>query len=320
MTVVNAQNIQDAQDAKRVNPAAHFVGGTVTAQGFELKDKPWIDVSKCPEMRHLELKEDGLHLGAALSLRELEASPALAQQYPLLTEALQHVANPQTRAQATVGGALCQELRCPYYKHAAYKCLQKGGTECFATGEEGFPFAIINNQTCAGLNASTLGTTLLALGARLSIDNPLMAPQSNRDITMSQFYKVKKDMPQTHQLDANDLITQILLPKESAGNLQKYVRLAARSQADWAEIEIALNAQISADRIEWVRVVVGAVALQPVRLLGLEKTLQGRLPGDIISPKAWAHNLPTFTPLAGQDYRIAMLKNTLQAMFEEAFS
>ena len=84
MTVVNAQNIQDAQDAKLVNPAAHFVGGTVTAQGFELKDKPWIDVSKCPEMRHLELKEDGLHLGAALSLRELEASSGACTTVPLI--------------------------------------------------------------------------------------------------------------------------------------------------------------------------------------------------------------------------------------------
>ena len=113
----NAQNIQDAQDAKRVNPKAFWVGGALTGQGHVLKDQAWIDVSQCPEMLSCNLEEGEAHLGAAMSLAAVLGHSGLQEKYPILNQALQHIANPQTRAQATLAGALCQEIRCPYFKH-----------------------------------------------------------------------------------------------------------------------------------------------------------------------------------------------------------
>jgi xanthine dehydrogenase YagS FAD-binding subunit len=319
MTVVNAQNIQDAQDAKRVNPKAFWVGGAVTGQGPVLKDQAWIDVSQCPEMLSCNLEEGEAHLGAAMSLAAVLDHSGLQEKYPIFNQALQHIANPQTRAQATLAGALCQEIRCPYFKHEDYHCVKKGGDSCFAKGDEGFPFALLNNESCAGLHASTLGACLLAMNATMTVVNQTGSDPAVKALSLEDFFKVKPNSLADNQLVAGDLITQIHLQENEQGNTQRYFRLAARSQADWAEVEIVLNAHVVDQRIQWVRVVAGALARQPMRLHALEYFLKGRSVAQAKKVKVWEHALPSFTPLKGQDYRIAMLKNTLSSVFQEAF-
>ena len=318
MTIVNAQNIQDAHDAKRVNEKALWVGGAVTGKGPVLQDQVWIDISQCPEMLNCDVQEKGAYLGAALSLATLEHHVALKEKFPALNHAIGHIANPQTRARATLSGALCQEVRCPYFKHADYQCAKKGGEGCFAKGDEGFPFALLNNQRCAGLHASTLGAALLALNARLTVQNRQGAQVVEKKLDMDTFFKMPSNALADNQLVPGDLITQIHLQEQ--GNTQRYFRLAARSQADWAEIEVVLNAHVVERRIEWIRLAVGALARQPIRLLALESFLKGRGVADAQKVKSWEHTLPTFAPLKGQDYRIPMLKNSLTSVLQEAFS
>lgn len=49
----------------------------------------------------------GLSLGSMVPFRDLERDPVIARKYPLLAQAVSHLANPQVRNVATVGGNLC---------------------------------------------------------------------------------------------------------------------------------------------------------------------------------------------------------------------
>ena len=48
-------------------------------------------------------------------------------------------ASPQIRSVATIGGNVVQRSRCWYYRLESFRCLKKGGDECFAwTGENSY--------------------------------------------------------------------------------------------------------------------------------------------------------------------------------------
>jgi NADPH-dependent glutamate synthase beta subunit-like oxidoreductase len=89
------------------------------------------------------LREDGegLKVGALATLAEIERSPAVRERYALLADAARSVASPQVRNMATIGGNICQEPRCWYYRYPedGFHCLRKGGRECSALlGENRF--------------------------------------------------------------------------------------------------------------------------------------------------------------------------------------
>ena len=83
-------------------------------------------------MDELSPGADGLEIGAMVRLRRLETDPAVQNDYGLLALAAKSVASPQLRNMGTVGGNICQEPRCWYYRYPdnGFHCLRKGGDYC----------------------------------------------------------------------------------------------------------------------------------------------------------------------------------------------
>ncbi len=78
-------------------------------------------------------EEDGkLIIGAMSRLSDIEASDVIREKYPVLWEAAHQVASPQLRHMATIGGNICQEPRCWYYRYQddKFHCMRKGGDLC----------------------------------------------------------------------------------------------------------------------------------------------------------------------------------------------
>jgi carbon-monoxide dehydrogenase medium subunit len=67
----------------------------------------FVDVKGIPELRAVELRPDGLHLGAAVSCWELSHEAELLALYPGLMEAAALIGSMQIQGRATVGGNLC---------------------------------------------------------------------------------------------------------------------------------------------------------------------------------------------------------------------
>ncbi|MGY1694391.1 MULTISPECIES: FAD binding domain-containing protein [unclassified Geodermatophilus] len=65
-----------------------------------------VDISRVPALRTLERSDGHLRLGAGLRLRDLEHSPEVREQVPLLAAAAATVGDRQVRARATVGGTV----------------------------------------------------------------------------------------------------------------------------------------------------------------------------------------------------------------------
>lgn len=65
-----------------------------------------VDVAGLPGLDTITLDDDELRLGARVRWRDIEHHPMLASRYPLLLEAVRHVAHYQIRNRGTVGGSL----------------------------------------------------------------------------------------------------------------------------------------------------------------------------------------------------------------------
>ena len=138
-TYTKPDSVSDAVAARQKSESGKFLaGGTDLIGVINEKIK-----EECPDML-VSLKGSGLdyireedgevRIGAMTSLADLERSELIAEAFPVLQQAAHQVASPQIRHMATIGGNLCQEPRCWYYRYQndKFHCMRKGGELCNA--------------------------------------------------------------------------------------------------------------------------------------------------------------------------------------------
>jgi carbon-monoxide dehydrogenase medium subunit len=65
-----------------------------------------VDIGGIEELKHIEVKNGAVHVGALVTHADLEASEAVAKHVPLLAQAVPHVAHAAIRNRGTLGGSL----------------------------------------------------------------------------------------------------------------------------------------------------------------------------------------------------------------------
>jgi carbon-monoxide dehydrogenase medium subunit len=98
-----------ALKAERGEDAKFLAGGhsLIPLMKFRLAaPSALIDISRLAELRHLQQENGGLRLGAGLRYRDLELSPVVREQLPLLAAAVATVGDRQVRARGTIGGSV----------------------------------------------------------------------------------------------------------------------------------------------------------------------------------------------------------------------
>ncbi|MCC2256138.1 FAD-dependent oxidoreductase [Ruminococcus sp. CLA-AA-H200] len=80
---------------------------------------------------------DQIAIGAITKLKDVVSSEELSKSCVALNEAAHTVASPLIRNIGTIGGNICQDVRCWYYRYpedggGILNCARKGGSECYA--------------------------------------------------------------------------------------------------------------------------------------------------------------------------------------------
>jgi NADPH-dependent glutamate synthase beta subunit-like oxidoreductase/CO/xanthine dehydrogenase FAD-binding subunit len=142
----DAKTVEEAVELLRGNRSKLIAGGTDLLG--KLKDRVLptypevlINIKGIPGLDSIERDEEGVTIGALAKLADIASSTLVKKEYPMLAEAAQSVAVPQIRNMGTIGGNLCQDVRCWYYRFpheigGRILCYLKGGNGCYAqTGE-----------------------------------------------------------------------------------------------------------------------------------------------------------------------------------------
>ncbi|MGN0373028.1 MAG: FAD-dependent oxidoreductase [Enterocloster sp.] len=81
-------------------------------------------------------EEGGVRIGAMTKLTALTESKIIREKFPMVAEAAHSVATPLIRNIATIGGNICQDVRCWFYRYpheigGRLDCARKGGEICY---------------------------------------------------------------------------------------------------------------------------------------------------------------------------------------------
>ena len=223
----------------------------------------------------IEAGPQGLRLGAAATMAEVAAHPAVIQQFPVISEALLNSASPQVRNQATMGGNLLQRTRCPYFRDVGYSACNKRspGSGCAAIGGENRWHAVLGtSDSCIAANASDLAVALVALDAAVEV----RAAAGQRSVPLIDFHRLPGATPHIETvLEPSDVITAITVPASPTARRSHYLRVRDRASFEFAVVSAAVALDMDGARIRQARVALGGVGTKPWRVPRVEAALAG---------------------------------------------
>ncbi len=211
-----------------------------------------------------------LVIHALTTVAEIAENQDVRQHLPALAAAAEHAATPQIRNVATIGGNLCQQPRCWYYRSQDYHCLKKGGATCYAVHGDNRYHAIFGAGACHIVHPSNLAGPLMAYGAAVELVRQADGKPTRRSVTLEDFYRVPANPQHTeHTLEPGELIEEVVVPLAAAGPRSAYVEVREKQSFDWPLVSCAANLN-AADQ---PRIILGAVAPIPWRLKAAEQQL-----------------------------------------------
>jgi NADPH-dependent glutamate synthase beta subunit-like oxidoreductase/CO/xanthine dehydrogenase FAD-binding subunit len=145
---VNAKTVKEAIKLLKNNRgrAKLMAGGTDLLS--TLKDnilpvypETIVNIKTVSKLDYISEDAGSLKIGALARLEAIAQSPVVKKNYKLLAEAAEAVATPQVRRMGSIGGNLCQDVRCWYYRYphsvgGRILCYLKGGKGCYALTRE----------------------------------------------------------------------------------------------------------------------------------------------------------------------------------------
>ncbi len=214
-----------------------------------------------------------LRLGSMTTLADLAADADLQAAAPMMVEAIARIASPQLRNVTTVAGNLLQRPRCLYFRHPLIDCFKKGGDGCpAATSEARIPRALFGAGPCRAVHPSDLATVLVALDAQLEV----IGSTGPRTIRMESLYDgAERNAAGEAALDFGEIVTAILL-RVGRPSSQAFEKAMVRGANEFAMASAAVAIDVASDVIRDCRVVLGGIALRPVRCVDAERLAVGR--------------------------------------------
>ncbi|MDD3654480.1 MAG: xanthine dehydrogenase family protein subunit M [Desulfotomaculaceae bacterium] len=267
-----------------------------------------INIKTIPGLNTIEENDGGINIGALTKLVDIINSPLIKKNCPVLKETARTVASPQIRNVATLGGNLCQDTRCWYYRYpdgigGMIKCFRKGGKTCHAVPGENQYHAIMGAKKCFAVCPSDTAVALTALGAVLTV----AGTKGTRTLPVEEFYT-----PLGNMLALDEMITSVNIPKPDPAAEQAFLKFTLRKPIDFAIVSVAsvitLDQGICAD----ARIILGAVAPTPVRAHKAEEYLKGKKLSDDTAAEAAMLATVGANPLSKNIYKLEIVKTLVK--------
>lgn len=222
--------------------------------------------------------EQGMRLGAGVTLTTLAEHPVVLQHYPALATAAGSVSTPQLRNMGTIGGNLLLDTRCNYYnqtefwRHSIDYCMKKDGDVCLVAP---------GSPRCWAISSADTAPVLVSLDAQVR----LVSVRGERVLPVRELFRDDGINPYTREAD--EILSEIILPPAD-GWRSVYLKLRRRGSFDFPILGVAVALRFAADQtIAGARITLGAVASHPVEATDAATLLTGqRLTPELITEVA----------------------------------
>ena len=250
---------------------------------------------------------DGLKIGALTRLEDIAAHPAVCRHYPALAQAAGRAASPHLREMGTLGGNVCQDIRCWYYRHPhnRFPCLRKGGGRCYAMDGENRYHSIFGptvKDGCYAVHPSDTAPALIALGAR--------ANTSKRTVDTEDLFAIKVNG--TTVLDSDEIVIDFEIPPPPENACSAFVKFALRKTIDFPIVNCAALISTQEDRVTDAKICLNAVYVRPHRATESEAALLGQPVNEGTAEAAGQAAVAEAEPLEHNGYMVQIAKTMVK--------
>lgn len=311
----NATSVDEAVSLLRAyqGKAKLIAGGTDLLGSLKddiLPDYPEavINIKTIPGLDIIHENGEGLRIGPSARLTEIAQSPVIRKKYPALSEAAETVATPEIRNMATLGGNLCQDTRCWYYRYphemgGRILCYRKGTGPCHALKGDNRYHAIMGGKACFAVCPSDMAIALTALNARFKI----AGPERDRDVRVKDAYNALGSV-----LEPDEFLAEIHIPQSPKGAKQTFIKFTLRKPVDFAIVSVASVIRVEKDVCKDATIALGAVAPTPIRAIDAEELLKGRVIDAKTAERAAEAAVSGAKPMSMNAYKIEITKTLVK--------
>lgn len=309
---IDAHSLEEASTILSSSTTACCIAGGTDLLGC-LKDELWLDypetvvnLKSIPGLDSITEDEDGLHIGALVTLTQLAESSLVREKYTGLAQAASKTASILLRNMGTIAGNICQENRCWYYRYpdklgGKIPCIRKGGKKCLAVPGDHRMHSIYGQvKRCIAVNPSDTAPAFIALNA--------IVKTTSRDIAIDTFFSAEHGKQSTI-LDAGEIVQEIFVPKSRATSA--FVKIAYRKSIDFAMVNCAVAVTFNGNIVESARLCLNGVFNNPIRCIDAEEFLVGRILDEKTAVQAGEIALATAKPTTQTAYKVPMAARAL---------
>jgi xanthine dehydrogenase YagS FAD-binding subunit len=309
-THIDARTVDEAVSAlKRYGNRAGIIAGGTDLLG-KMKDEvlpnypeALINIKTIPGLDFLKEETGLLRIGALTLLGDIEKEPLIRKRYAALSQAAARTASPHIREMGTLGGNLCQDIRCWYYRNPnnRFPCLRKGGGRCYAIEGDNRYHSIMGGSVeggCYAVHPSDMAPALIALNAAVIT--------TKRTIPIENFFQI--DVAKTTVLDSDEIVTEIQAPEPAAGSRSIFLKFAIRKSIDFPIVNCAAMIATSSEKVIAARICLNAISVKPYRAVKAEATIVEKRIGEKIAEAAGIAAMSDAKPMERNGYMVQIAR------------
>jgi xanthine dehydrogenase YagS FAD-binding subunit len=309
-----AADVATAVALVSADPASVYLAGGTTEidlirMGVAKPDRV-VDINRLPLADVEGLADGSVRIGALARMSDVARTPIVKDRYPAVSEALLLGASEQLRNMASMGGNLCQRVRCGYFRDGMSPCNKREpGTGCSALDGLNRGHAILGtSESCIALHPSDVAVALVAFDAIVRT----VGQDGEREIPIDDFYLLPGDTPQIeHPLAHGELIVAIDLPAARVAQRSTYLKFRDRQSYEFALVSIAAAIEVSDGTIVDVRLALGGVGTKPWRARRAEECLLGGPATSDAFTEAAAAELADARPREHNAFKVQLAQRTI---------
>jgi len=306
----NATSIDDAVSIlKRYGGRANLIAGGTDLIG-KMKDQilptypeALVNLKTIPNMDTIREEGGMLKVGPMAILEDIAHNLLIRERYAALAEAAGRCASPHLREMGTLGGNICQDIRCWYYRHPdnRFSCLRKRGSRCYALEGDNRYHSIFGGSVeegCVAVHPSDTAPALIALDASIRT--------SKRTIKAENFFRV--DVSKTTVLDDDEIVTEVQIPTPPKNARSAFLKFALRKSIDFPIVNCAVMIASSKGKVEKARICLNAVYVTPFRATKAEEAMIGKALNESNAEAAGNAAIEGARPLKDNGYMVQIAK------------
>lgn len=311
---INARTIDEATETlSRYGDKASLIAGGTDLLG-KMKDEilptypeAVLNLKTIPGLDFIREESGVLKIGALTRLEDIATHPLIKGRYACLAEAAHRTASPHIREMGTLGGNLCQDIRCWYYRNPnnRFPCLRKGGGRCYAIMGDNRYHSIFGGSVeegCYAVHPSDTAPALIALDAKIKT--------SKRLLDVRDFFKVQ--VKKTTILDTDEIITEIHVPAPEESSLNCFLKFAIRKTIDFPIVNCAAVISCKDGLVESAGICLNAVHVNPYRALKAESFMIGKEIDENNAEAAGSAVVSDAKPLSHNGYMVHIAKTLIK--------